>query len=68
MGKILTEKIESLSVDRQAKIQMMADEFISSVINLRILQQARGLTQVQVDINSHYATLSRSINCGSGKG
>ena len=38
MGKTLREKIARLSVDRQAKIQMMADEFMAEEMTLRALR------------------------------
>ena len=48
MGKTLREKIASLSPERQAKIQIMTDEFIAEEMTLRALRQARQLTQVQL--------------------
>ena len=48
MGKTLREKIESLPVDRQAKIEMMADEFMAEEMTLRALREAGHLTQVQL--------------------
>ena len=48
MGKTLREKIASLSPERQAKIQIMTDEFMAEEMTLRALRQARQLTQVQL--------------------
>jgi transcriptional regulator with XRE-family HTH domain len=48
MGTTLRAKIQSLSPERQAKIQAMADELISQEMTLRDLRQARQMTQVQV--------------------
>lgn len=48
MGTTLRAKIQSLSPERQAKIQAMANELISQKMTLRDLRQARQMTQVQV--------------------
>ena len=83
MGKTLRKKIESLSVDRQAKIQMMADEFIAEEMTLRALREARHLTQVQLAkrlnigqdavsrlekrTDLHLSTLTQSIQAMGGE-
>ncbi len=41
MGTTLRDKINSLPLDRQAKIQAMANELIAEEMTLRALRQAR---------------------------